>query len=582
MDASARVDARDGFRPDIEGLRGIAVLLVVLFHGGLIALPGGFIGVDVFFVISGFLITGLLIREHDRSGTIRLRAFYARRVRRLLPGGDGRPVAAPSSRRSPFSRPSIARARPRMPPPRPSRSATSASRSPRATTSRRSPTPSPFLHFWSLAVEEQFYLVWPALILLAAHARRPRLGIGVMLGLVFAASLVANLVVSAVAVNWAFYSLPTRAWQLSLGGLIALCAVPLARIPGLVSAALAWLGLAALAGGGVPLRREPPVPGRIGARADPRGRGADQRGHDGARARASCWRAPRSGSSDGSATRSTCGTGRSSSCPRWRSRRSRRSRSALALAAVAVGAAWASWRFIEEPFRTGFPTLARYPGRTVLAGATAVVLVVTTAGGLALAAERDLGEPAYGDGSAAVGDWTASEDQPIGRSSPRPRTPVAGCAGRIPARRLLPPRPEPPAPAPVPATPAPTVAPVTYVRLPADIRPSLRNARTDEEQLRADGCLAAEGATKPRDCVYGDTSAAFTVALVGDSHAAQWFPALLEVAEARHWRAPDVREGRLPVRRPADPEHQAEARIHRVRRLPRRDDQAAHRSSSRT
>src|SRR3972149_10144231 len=73
-----------GFRPDIEGLRGIAVLLVVLFHAGL-PIPGGFIGVDVFFVISGFLITGLLVREHERTGRVSLSNFYARRIRRLLP-----------------------------------------------------------------------------------------------------------------------------------------------------------------------------------------------------------------------------------------------------------------------------------------------------------------------------------------------------------------------------------------------------------------------------------------------------------------------------------------------------------------
>src|SRR4026207_976885 len=77
-------DTGAGFRPDIEGLRGLAVLLVVVFHAGL-PLPGGFIGVDVFFVISGFLITGLLLRERERSGRIDLLAFYARRVRRLLP-----------------------------------------------------------------------------------------------------------------------------------------------------------------------------------------------------------------------------------------------------------------------------------------------------------------------------------------------------------------------------------------------------------------------------------------------------------------------------------------------------------------
>src|SRR4029450_100125 len=81
---AAEVPRRDdgGFRADIEGLRGVAVLFVVLFHAGL-PVPGGVIGVDVFFVISGFLITGLLLRESERTGWVSLTRFYARRVRRL-------------------------------------------------------------------------------------------------------------------------------------------------------------------------------------------------------------------------------------------------------------------------------------------------------------------------------------------------------------------------------------------------------------------------------------------------------------------------------------------------------------------
>lgn len=73
------------FRPDIEGLRAVAVLMVVLYHAGVPWLPGGYIGVDVFFVISGFLITGLLLREYDREGRISIADFYARRARRILP-----------------------------------------------------------------------------------------------------------------------------------------------------------------------------------------------------------------------------------------------------------------------------------------------------------------------------------------------------------------------------------------------------------------------------------------------------------------------------------------------------------------
>ena len=78
-------DHADGFRPDLEGLRAVAVVLVLLYHASVPGVAGGYVGVDVFFVLSGFLITGLLLREAKRTGTISLPAFYARRARRLLP-----------------------------------------------------------------------------------------------------------------------------------------------------------------------------------------------------------------------------------------------------------------------------------------------------------------------------------------------------------------------------------------------------------------------------------------------------------------------------------------------------------------
>jgi len=530
MDAPVKAEARDAFRPDIEGLRGVAVLLVVLFHSGLIALPGGFIGVDVFFVISGFLITGLLIREHDRSGTVRLRAFYARRVRRLLPAGMvalAVTLVAASLILAPLDRPGAAL----------DAAATAlsignirfalAEGDYFATVA----APSPFLHFWSLAVEEQFYFVWPALVLVAARARLPRVGVGTMLAIVFAASLVANLVVSAIAVNWAFYSLPTRAWQLSLGGLLAVGAVPLARIPGLVSATAAWLGLAALVATAIVLDGSIPYPGAVAlvptlAAAALINAGMTARGPGRLLATAPLrflgrisyslylWHWPLL------------------VLPAVALEAEPPVDVRLALVGLAVAVAWLSWRCIEEPFRTGFPTLARYPGRTVLAGSTAVVLVVASAGGLALAAERDLGAHLPAAPVAAI-QWDP-EPSPTGLGSPTP--PAWGSDPTVPASS--------PAPtgAPGPGTPPPTIAPtvtpppVTYVRLPSDVRPALRDARLDEERLRGDGCLAFEGATKPRTCVYGEPDAPFTVALVGDSHAAQWFPAIEAVALHRHWR----------------------------------------------
>ena len=159
MDGSSRTDSRDTFRPDIEGLRGVAILLVVLYHSSLVVgIPGGFVGVDVFFVVSGFLITGLLLRERERSGSISLPAFYARRVRRLLPAGVvalACTLVASFVVLAPLDRAAVAL------------DAAAAALSignirfalAEGDYFAAVTTPSPLLHYWSLAVEEQFYLV---------------------------------------------------------------------------------------------------------------------------------------------------------------------------------------------------------------------------------------------------------------------------------------------------------------------------------------------------------------------------------------------------------------------------------------
>ena len=236
------------FRPDLEGLRGVAILLVLLFHAGLPSVGGGFVGVDVFFVLSGFLITGLLVREYEAHGRVDLRAFYARRARRILPAAAVvilLTLAAAAVVLSPLDLvrvggDAIA-------------SALSVSniRFAASSTDYFAPAgqPSPFLHYWSLGVEEQFYLVWPALLILAVRFGRPRLGIGAALLAVFVASLAAAVLLTDVAQAWAFYSLPTRAWQLALGGLLALGAIragTYGRVVGIALGSIGWAGLGAI------------------------------------------------------------------------------------------------------------------------------------------------------------------------------------------------------------------------------------------------------------------------------------------------------------------------------------------------
>ena len=159
------------FRPDIEGLRAVAVVLVLAFHAGIPGITGGYVGVDVFYVISGFLITGLLVDEMERTGSIAFAAFYARRARRLLPAALLVLVAVSAGML--LFTPPVFRPQVRF-------DAISAalyySNWQFALESVNYLTfgaaQNPVLHYWSLSVEEQFYLAWPLLLFAALRIRR--------------------------------------------------------------------------------------------------------------------------------------------------------------------------------------------------------------------------------------------------------------------------------------------------------------------------------------------------------------------------------------------------------------------------
>ena len=237
------------FRPDVEGLRAIAVVSVLIYHAWPKVLTGGFVGVDVFFVLSGFLITRLLVKELASSGTISLPTFWARRFRRLLPASSLMIVAtllASLWMLAPLSRKNLAMD-----------TVGAATYSANfgfaarygdylAEQAARS-DPSPLLHMWSLAVEEQFYLIWPLLLLgLTRWAYRYRR----LLVTVAAAMFVAGIGVSVWWTNtnatWAYYMLPARMSELLAGALLALSPALLASIPRALRAPLGWAGIAAI------------------------------------------------------------------------------------------------------------------------------------------------------------------------------------------------------------------------------------------------------------------------------------------------------------------------------------------------
>ena len=212
------------FRPDIDGLRALAILLVVAYHAHIPGLRAGFFGVDVFFVISGYLITRNLIGEAARDGTVRLARFWARRVRRLVPAlacavvGTlvvGAFVLSPlelhtavrDALSSSFYVSNI----------------TFALRStyyfaPRVGDSL-------LLHTWSLGVEEQFYLLWPLLtvaaVVVARRTQRLRSVLAAMLATGGVISFALALHYTARGTPWSFFGLPTRAWEFAVAGLLA-------------------------------------------------------------------------------------------------------------------------------------------------------------------------------------------------------------------------------------------------------------------------------------------------------------------------------------------------------------------------
>lgn len=258
------------FRPDVEGLRAIAILPVLAFHAGLPLATGGFVGVDIFFVISGFLICGLMAGEIEKSGRLRLARFYARRARRILPSAATVLVVGAIAAWAilpPLDWQNV------------SRELVPASlyvanwHFISNSTDYLAPTSenSPFLHFWSLAVEEQFYLVWPGLFALVAVLFRRRLpdttsplrAIKVLMALATIASFAIGVWQTSAGSSAAYMGTVGRAWEFGVGACLVLTlpALMQSRVVRRFSSVIGWPGLIAIGIAVVLFDRSTPFPG---------------------------------------------------------------------------------------------------------------------------------------------------------------------------------------------------------------------------------------------------------------------------------------------------------------------------------
>jgi peptidoglycan/LPS O-acetylase OafA/YrhL len=551
---STRSGEKDNFRPDIEGLRGVAVLLVVFFHAGLLSnasfqVTGGFIGVDLFFVVSGFLITGLLIRERERTGSVSFSRFYARRVRRILPA-----AAVTLLITIPLSYGLVTLLR------RPDTMWDAASAALSfanvrfaLTTDYFNPvTYSPFLHFWSLGVEEQFYFIWPALLLVAAwRMQRPSVGAFLALSAVVVLSFAASVYETEQNPSWAFYMLPTRAYQLAAGGLLAIGAGSLARLPGALQhltsrllVVVGWLALAGLFADAFAIDSTTvPYPGTaalvptvaavllIASGMEAHGPGVFLRlmpirfiGKISYSLYLWHWPMLILGGLY------LNGADQLNALVPGQIQQILTPQQAIVLAIFSIPVATVSWGLVEEPFRRGFIRLPR-PSRTVVAGVTVMALVAAVGTSFNFTAQNALAAldaTPVAEASDTPQPADTPTDAPTTTPSPTPQPSFSVPPGETPT----------PTPWLTPAlTPAPAKQPTSYAV--AGLAPSVGAAPKDYEAPWKNNCLGWEPTTVPPawgKCVYGNPSGTFQVALIGDSHGSALFPAGNEVAKAHGWK----------------------------------------------
>jgi len=498
-----QVEERATYRTDLQGLRAVAVVLVMLDHAGVARLAGGYVGVDVFFVLSGFLITGLLLRAARERGKISLLEFYGRRARRILPAAvltlvattivayellnyvRARSVAWDGIWAAIFA-------------------ANFHFAHVGANYFAQDQPPSPIQHYWSLAVEEQFYLVWPAVLSLALFARRAFLTISVA----GVASFVWSIHSTSASPVAAYYSPFTRAWELALGAALAVGVGSGMRLP--LRAAAGWIGAALIAFAAVTLSGTTRYPG-YAALLPTIGAALVIAGEFGGR--------PRFGIGRLLALRPMQYVGdRSYALYLWHwpvlvlamlyERRQLGLGVNLLLLLVALLLSIVSYRLVENPIRraTWSPRVSTALAPVAVGGAVAVAILTVSS------LDSRIGRIDQADAAVPIASVQLVSAVPKAVTLPAVvdavKTALAG-------------------------TPVPT-----------DLTPPVDHLYNDAYQFPS-GCDPTQGDPSTQTiCHLGDASSRNTIVVFGDSHAEMWMPPILAMAQADAWDViPLVRKG---------------------------------------